>query len=70
MEAEIISFLGKGQSIDSDNLASGPLDAMQQAGVYKNDYWVKRITSDRMKDHENPRVTIHLKNYEEKHQES
>jgi Holliday junction resolvase RusA-like endonuclease len=69
LQAEIVSFLGKGQSIDSDNLAAGPLDAMEKAGVYKNDYWVKRTISDRMKDPKNPRVVIYLKNYEEREQE-
>ena len=66
LEAECISYLGKGQSIDSDNLAAAPLDAMEEAGIFQNDYWVRRSISDRMKDPDNPRVVIYLKNYEER----
>ena len=69
MEAEFVSYLGKGQSIDSDNLAAGPLDAMEEAGIFQNDYWVRRSSSERMKDPENPRVIIYLKNYEERGKE-
>tara|TARA_B100000029_G_scaffold373691_1_gene367939 strand:+ start:2107 stop:2556 length:450 start_codon:yes stop_codon:yes gene_type:complete len=69
MEAEFVSYLGKGQSIDSDNLAAGPLDAMEEAGIFQNDYWVRRSSSERMKDPENPRVVIYLKNYEERGKE-
>lgn len=70
MEAECISYLAKGQSIDSDNLAAAPLDAMEEAGIFQNDYWVRRTISDRMKDPDNPRVIIYLKNYEERAQDN
>lgn len=65
LEVKIISYMGKGQSIDVDNLAGGPLDAMQKAGVYKNDYWIKRLTLERDKDPEDPRVEIDIKIFEE-----
>ena len=63
LEARIYSYLGKGQSIDADNLAGGPLDSLQKAGIIANDYWVKKIVSERLKDAESPRVVIHLLKY-------
>ena len=65
MEVRIISFLDKGQAIDSDNLAAGPLDAMEKAGIYPNDYWVRCVISDRRKDFNFPRVEIHISKYKE-----
>ena len=63
LEAEVHSYLGKGQSIDADNLLGGPLDALQKAGILENDYWIKKVTSLRLKDIESPRAVIWLKNY-------
>jgi len=63
MEIKIISYLAKGQAVDVDNLAAAPLDAMEKAGVYKNDYWVRCIISSRKKDWENPRVEIEITKY-------
>jgi Holliday junction resolvase RusA-like endonuclease len=63
LEAEVHSYLGKGQSIDADNLLGGPLDSLQRAGILENDYWIKKVTSLRLKDKEEPRVIIWLKNY-------
>ena len=64
MEVDIYSYLGKGQSIDADNLAAGPLDAMEKAGIYANDYWVKRVMTERLKDKDSPRIVILLRNYQ------
>jgi len=63
MEIRIVSYLDKGQAIDVDNLAAAPLDAMEKAGVYKNDYWVRCIISSRKKDWVNPRVEIEITKY-------
>ena len=65
MEIKIISYLAKGQSIDVDNLAAAPLDAMQTAGIYSNDYWARCIISSRKKDWVNPRVEIEITKYRE-----
>ena len=65
LEVNVISYMAKGQSVDVDNLAGGPLDAMQKAGIYKNDYWIKRLILERDKDPENPRVEISIKVFEE-----
>jgi|TARA_R110002051_G_scaffold314371_1_gene391402 Holliday junction resolvase RusA-like endonuclease len=61
MEVRIISYLAKGQSIDVDNLASAPMDAVQKAGIYQNDYWVRCLISSRKRDWENPRVEIEIR---------
>ena len=63
MQIKITSYLDKGQAIDVDNLAAAPLDAMEKAGVYKNDYWVRCIISSRKKDWINPRVEIEITKY-------
>jgi len=65
MEVKIISYLDKGQAIDVDNLAAAPMDAMQKAGVYTNDYWARCIISSRKKDWVNPRVEIEITKYRE-----
>tara|TARA_R100001480_G_scaffold104823_1_gene107418 strand:- start:1805 stop:2224 length:420 start_codon:yes stop_codon:yes gene_type:complete len=65
MEIRITSYLDKGQAIDVDNLAAAPLDAMQRAGVYKNDYWARCVISSRKKDWGNPRVEIEITKYRE-----
>ena len=63
LEVRITSYLAKGQAVDVDNLAAAPLDAMEKAGVYKNDYWVRCIISSRKKDWINPRVEIEITKY-------
>ncbi len=63
MEVKIISYLDKGQAVDVDNLAAAPMDAMQKAGIYKNDYWVRCVISSRKKDWKNPRVEIEITKY-------
>ena len=65
MEVRIISYLDKGQAIDVDNLAAAPLDAMQKADIYKNDYWARCVVSARKKDWVNPRVEIEITKYRE-----
>ena len=63
LDVTIISYMDKGQSVDVDNLAGGPLDALQKAGIIDNDYWVKRLCSIREKDWNNPRVEIEIRVY-------
>ena len=63
MEVRIVSYLDKGQAIDVDNLAAAPLDVMEKAGVYKNDYWIRCIISSRKKDWAKPRVEIEITKY-------
>ena len=65
LEVRIISYLDKGQAIDVDNLAAAPLDAMQKADIYNNDYWVRCVISARKKDWAHPRVEIEIKKYRE-----
>jgi len=65
LEVRIVSYMGKGQAIDADNLAAGPLDAMEKAGIYLNDYWVRCVISDRRKDVNFPRVEILIRKYRE-----
>lgn len=65
LEVRIVSYMAKGQAIDADNLAAGPLDAMEKAGIYLNDYWVRCVISDRRKDVNFPRVNIEIRKYKE-----
>ena len=65
LEVRIVSYMAKGQAIDADNLAAGPLDAMEKAGIYLNDYWVRCVISDRRKDVNFPRVEIQIRKYKE-----
>ena len=58
LDVYVTSYVAKGQAVDVDNLASGPLDALQKAKVIQNDYWVKRLVSVRERDPEDPRVEI------------
>jgi|TARA_Y100000034_G_C6756171_1_gene336478 Holliday junction resolvase RusA-like endonuclease len=64
LDVTIVSYMDKGQSVDVDNLAGGPLDALQKAGVIANDYWIKRLCSIREKDWKNPRVEIEIEIYQ------
>ena len=61
----IQSYLGPRQKIDTDNLAAAPLDILEKSGVISNDYWVRRVVSERHRDVDNPRVEITLTKYEE-----
>jgi Holliday junction resolvase RusA-like endonuclease len=64
---DIQSYLGPRQKIDTDNLAAAPLDILEKSGVISNDYWVRRVVSERHRDVDNPRVEITLTTYEETH---
>jgi Holliday junction resolvase RusA-like endonuclease len=61
----IQSYLGPRQKIDTDNLAAAPLDILEKSGVISNDYWVRRVISERHRDVDNPRVEITLTRYED-----
>lgn len=54
----------RGQRADVDNLACAPLDALQAAGIVKNDYQIERLTCERRRDAARPRVEITLQRLE------
>ncbi len=56
----LMVYLGKGQRGDTDNLAAGPLDALQKAGVVRNDSIFSRVAVVRNRDPDNPRVKIFI----------
>lgn len=56
----LVAYLGKGQRGDTDNLAAGPLDALQKAKVVRNDSIFQTVFVMRRRDPENPRVDIHI----------
>ena len=59
------SFLGPRQKIDTDNLAAAPLDILEKSGVIANDYWVRRVISERHRDVDNPRVELTITGFSE-----
>tara|TARA_R110000824_G_scaffold7533_2_gene34198 strand:- start:441 stop:770 length:330 start_codon:yes stop_codon:yes gene_type:complete len=65
LSVNVISYLGKRQRTDVDNLAAGPLDSLEKAGIIANDYWIKHLICERRKDDENPRVEITIRLYAE-----
>ena len=64
LSVTIVNFLGARQRTDVDNLAAGPLDSLEQAGIIANDYWIKRIVCERKKDVDNPRVELEIRLYQ------
>jgi Holliday junction resolvase RusA-like endonuclease len=58
--AILICYLGKRQRSDADNLAAGPLDALETAKVIKNDSQISEVVILRRKDWDDPRVEIYL----------
>jgi len=66
LSVDVVSYLGKRQRTDVDNLAAGPLDSLEKAEIIANDYWIKEMYCRREKDPDNPRVEIVLKKYERK----
>ena len=56
----LVCHIGKRQRSDTDNLAAGPLDALEKAGVVKNDSQFSEVVVIRRKDWDNPRVEIFL----------
>ena len=49
------------RDVDCDNLAGGPLDAMQEAGVLADDALVMELTVSKVKDRDHPRVEITIR---------
>lgn len=61
LNARIVSYCAKRQRSDASNLYEAPQDALQEAGILENDYWiVSHNGSKRLVDDENPRVEITL----------
>lgn len=61
LNAMIVSYLDSSQRPDASNLYEAPQDALQEAGVISNDYWiVSHNGSRRKRDPEWPRVEITL----------
>ena len=55
----VIVFQDAGQSVDLSNLYQGPEDALEDAGVLPNDYWiVGHHGSGRFRDETRPRTEI------------
>lgn len=60
LAAILVCYLGAKQSADTDNLAAGPLDALQHAEVIKNDRQIAPVVVIRRRDVDHPRVEIYL----------
>lgn len=60
LAVNLIAYVPKGARPDIDNLLAGPLDALQRAGVISNDYWVREISAERLRDEAEPRVEIEV----------
>jgi Holliday junction resolvase RusA-like endonuclease len=54
----VVAYLGKRQRPDVDNLAAGPLDAIEKAGVVENDRQFSFAVIIRRTDWEDPRVEV------------
>jgi Holliday junction resolvase RusA-like endonuclease len=54
----VVSYLGKRQRGDADNLLAGPLDALEKAGIVRNDSIFEMAISIRRYDPDNPRCEI------------
>lgn len=60
IHAHLLICQGPGQSIDADNAVTSALDAMEKAGVVKNDYQFDRGSWERIRDRDRPRIEITL----------
>jgi len=60
IRAHFVVYLGARQRPDSDNIASGPFDALEKSGILKNDYLIDDFRVQRKRDNANPRVEIYL----------
>lgn len=61
VNAAIVTHQHTRRVADADNLLSGPMDAMKEAGVIEDDVIVRTLNgSDRDYDKENPRVQVTL----------
>ena len=56
----IVAYMAKGQSMDCDNLAAGPMDALEKAGVISNDNKFHPLIIGRARDWETPRIEIFI----------
>lgn len=61
VHVHLLIFQGKGQSIDADNAMSSAFDAMEKAGVVRNDYQFATGSWERCRDWGRPRIEIQLK---------
>lgn len=57
-------YQGPGQSLDLDNAFAGAMDALQGAGVIKNDYQITRLSAERHRDRDAPRIEITIQTRE------
>lgn len=60
LHADVRVYLAKGQTMDIDNALGGPFDALEAAGIVRNDHQIASATVKRSRDRENPRVEIDL----------
>ena len=61
LHARFTFYLGARQKPDLSNLYEAPQDAMEDAGIIYNDYWiVSHDGSRRLRDNENSRIEIEL----------
>lgn len=60
IRADILIFQGSHQSIDADNVLGGVFDAIEKAGIIKNDYQFVEGSWRRDRDRERPRVEVQL----------
>jgi Holliday junction resolvase RusA-like endonuclease len=58
--AMILVCQGRAQACDLDNALGGVFDALQAAGVLKNDYQIEALWAERTRDAERPRIEIQL----------
>lgn len=66
INVSLICYLHPRQRIDCDNLAAGPLDALQAARVIGNDSQVERLTVVRLRDRDRPRIGILITMHQER----
>lgn len=60
IKAMLVVYVGARQHPDIDGATSGPLDALQRAGILDNDYSIEELYSIRRRDDENPRIELTL----------
>lgn len=61
VRADVLIFQGKKQAIDSDNVLGSLFDALEAAGILKNDYQLSEGSWRRDRDRERPRVEVQLR---------
>lgn len=60
IKAMLVVYVGARQHPDIDGAASGPMDALEKAGILENDYCIEELYAIRRKDDDNPRIEITL----------